>query len=28
VTVDANGSIFVTTLTFGPPGGSVLNLNG
>ena len=28
VTVDAKGSIFVTTLTFGPPGGSVLNLNG
>jgi glucose/arabinose dehydrogenase len=28
VTVDGNGSIFVTTLTFGPPGGSVLNLNG
>jgi len=28
VAVDANGSIFATTLTFGPPGGSVLNLGG
>jgi hypothetical protein len=28
VAVDSGGSIFVTTLTFGPPGGSVINLNG
>jgi hypothetical protein len=28
VAVDANGTIFATTLTFGPPGGSVLSLNG
>jgi sugar lactone lactonase YvrE len=27
VAVDANDTIFVTTLTFGPPGGSVLRLN-
>jgi sugar lactone lactonase YvrE len=28
VTVDPSGTIFVTTLTFGPPGGSVINLIG
>jgi sugar lactone lactonase YvrE len=28
VTVDSSGTIFVTTLTFGPPGGSVIALNG
>jgi sugar lactone lactonase YvrE len=28
VTVDPGGTIFVTTLTFGPPGGSVIALNG
>jgi len=28
VAVDSGGAIFVTTLTFGPPGGSVLRLNG
>jgi sugar lactone lactonase YvrE len=28
VAVDPSGRIFVTTLTFGPPGGSVISLNG
>jgi sugar lactone lactonase YvrE len=28
VAVDPSGTIFVTTLTFGPPGGTVTNLNG
>jgi streptogramin lyase len=28
VTVDKSGTIFVTTLTFGPPGGSVISFNG
>jgi sugar lactone lactonase YvrE len=28
VAVDPSGTIFVTTLTFGPPGGSVITLNG
>ena len=28
VAVDNDGHIFVTTLTFGPPGGSVISLNG
>jgi sugar lactone lactonase YvrE len=28
VAVDPNGTIFVTTLTFGPPGGTVMSLNG
>jgi hypothetical protein len=27
VAVDGGGHIFVTTLTFGPPGGSVISLN-
>jgi hypothetical protein len=28
VAVDKDGNIFVTTLTFGPPGGSVISLKG
>jgi hypothetical protein len=28
VAVDGQGDIFVTTLTFGPPGGTVVNLGG
>jgi hypothetical protein len=28
VAVDDQGDIFVTTLTFGPPGGTVVNLGG
>ena len=28
VAVDSNGTLFATTLTFGPPGGSVISLNG